>query len=244
MELEKNSFEEIKKTKDPEKINDFLIKLSEDPYEDYLEYIEYFKNDLDAQIFEKIKLNLVFLLGEIGKLTALENKFINILMDTFYSSDRWIRNEIIQAIGKISTKTNLTEDVIKLIGYAVNDEYPPIKVNALQVILNFEDLPLTIMKNIFQALNSKDFELEFLCIKILEKFLPDYNQLFFSLNYQENYKILKTKAIRALLLAYFRSVLNIESFRQKISTSNWEIDYKKDFIKEINMYEKILLKKL
>jgi hypothetical protein len=244
MELVKNNFEEIKKTKDPEKINDFLINLSKDPFEEYLQYIEYFKNNLDAQIFEKVKLNLIFLLGEIGKLTALEKKFMNLLKDEYYSSDRWIRNEIIQAIGKISFHSDLTEDVIKLIGYAVNDGYPPIKVNALQVILYLEDLPPIVRKSIFQALNSRKPKLEALCVKILEKFLPDYNQLFFSLNYLDNYKALKTKAIRALLLVYFRSGLNLESFRQKISNSNWEIGYKDDFLKEIDIYEKILLKKL
>ena len=165
-------------------------------------------------------------------------------METYYSSDRWIRNEIIQAIGKVSTHSEITEDVVKLIGYAVNDDYSPIKVNALQVILNLETFPPIIRKSIFQALNSRNSELEALCIKILEKFLPDYNQLFFSLNYLDNYKTLKTKAIRALLLVYFRTVVDIESFRQKISNPNWEIDYKDDFLKEIDIYEKILLKKL
>ncbi|MFW9900355.1 MAG: hypothetical protein ACFFDY_03595 [Candidatus Thorarchaeota archaeon] len=244
MEILKNNFEEIKKTNDPEKINDFLIKLSEDPDKDYLKYIEHFKNNLEPQVFEKVKLNWIFLLGEIGKLNILEEKFINILIDTYYSSDRWIRNEIIQAIGKITTHLDIAEDIIKLIGYAVNDDYFPIKVNALKSILNLKELPPIIRKNIFQALSLKNIELESLCIKILDKFMPDYNQLFFSLNYQDNYKILKAHAIRALLLIYFRSMLNLESFRQKISNSNWEKQYKENFLKEIDIYEKILMKRL
>ena len=244
MELEKNNFEEIKKSQDPEKINDFLIKLSEDPNKEYLMYIEYFLENLDKQIFDKVKLNVIFLIGEIGKLTVLDERYVTFLVDTYYTSDRWIRNEIIQAIGKISVNLVITEDIIKLVGHAVNDDYSPIKVNALQVMLNLDELPLIVRKNIFLALNSKSSDLEAFCVKILEKFLPDYNQLFNSLNYSDNYKFLKQNAIRALLLLYFRSPFNIESFRQKIINSNWEVEYKENFLKEIDTYEKIFLKKL
>jgi len=244
MELMKNNFEEIKKVKNPKIINDFLIKLSKDPNKDYLKHIEYFMNNFDAQIFDKFKLNLIFLIGEIGKLTKLDEIYLTFLIETYYISDRWVRNEIIQAIGKISVNSDITDEVIKLVGYAVNDDYSPIKVNALQVILNLKEMPLIISGHIFQALNSKISELEAFCVKILDKFLPDYNQLVNSLNYSENYKILKPYSIRTLLLVYFLSPLNIEPFRLKISNSNWEIEYKEIYLKEIDTYEKILLKKL
>lgn len=244
MELLNNNFEEIKRAKNPEIINDFLIKLGKDPNEDYLKYIEYFMNNLDAQIFDKVKLNLIFLVGAIGKLTKLDERYLTFLIETYYKSDRWIRNEIIQAIGKLSTNSELSDEVIKLVGYAVNDDYTPIKVNALQVILNLKELPLIIRGHIFQALNSKISELEVFCVKILDKFLPDYNQLVNSLDYSDNYKILKPYTIRTLLMVYFLSPLNLEPFRQKISNSNWEIEYKEIFLKEIDTYEKILLKKL
>ena len=60
MELLNNNFEEIKKAKDPEVINDFLIKLSEVPNKDYLIYIDYLLNNLDAKILNKVKLNIIF----------------------------------------------------------------------------------------------------------------------------------------------------------------------------------------
>ena len=244
MELLNNNFEEIKRAKNPEIINDFLIKLSEDPNIDYLMSVDHFIENLDTQIFDKVKLNLIFLIGEIGKLTILGERYLTFLCETYYTSDRWVRNEIIQAIGKISTNSEISNDVIKLVGYAVNDDYLPIKVNALQVILNLEEFPLIIRSLVFQALNSNISELEAFCVKILDKFLPDYNQLVNSLNYSNNYKILKPYTIRTLLLVYFRSPLNLEPFRQKISNSNWEIEYKEIFLKEIDTYEKILLKKL
>ncbi len=244
MELLNNNFEEIKRAKNPEIINDFLIKLGKDPNEDYLKYIEYFMNNLAMQIFDKVKLNLIFLLGEIGKLTTLYERYLTFLSETYYTSDRWVRNEIIQAIGKVSTNSDISDETIKLVGYAVNDDYTPIKVSALQVILNLKELPLIIRGHIFQALNSKISELEAFCVKILDKFLPDYNQLVNSLNYSENYKILKPYTIRTLLMVYFLSPLNLETFRLKISNLNWEIEYKESFLKEIDTYEKILLKKL
>ncbi|MFX1304802.1 MAG: hypothetical protein ACFE9X_15720, partial [Promethearchaeota archaeon] len=119
----KNNFKELK---DPEEINDFLIKLSENPNTEDLKRVDYFIDNLDPPIFEKIKLNLIFLLGEIGESTPIEDKYLNFLLETYYTSDRWIRNEIIQAIGKISKKIEITESIIKLIGYAVNDDYTPI----------------------------------------------------------------------------------------------------------------------
>ena len=241
MELLKNNFEELK---DPEEINGFLIKLSKNPIKEDLKYLKHFIDNLDAPIFEKIKLNLIFLLGEIGKSIPLEDIYLKFLLEAYYTSDRWIRNEIIQAIGKISKKTEIKDNVIKLIGYAVNDDYTPIKVNALKTLLDFGDLPLFIRRNVFQALNSKDSELEAFCVKVLDKFLPDFNQLFDSLNYSENYKILKPKAIVALMLVYFESPLNLESFRQKVSASSWDEDHKEIYLKEIDMYEKILLKRL
>lgn len=241
MELMKNNFEELK---DPEEINDFLIKLSENPSIEELKCIKHFIDNLDAPFFEKIKLNLIFLLGEIGKSTPLEELYLNFLVETYYTSDRWIRNEIIQSIGKISEKIEITDEVIKLIGYAINDDYSPIKVNALEVLLNLRELPIFVRRNVFQALNSKDSELEAFCVKVFDKFLPDLNQLFDSLNYLENYKILKPKAIVALMLVYFKSPLNLELFRQKVLESNWEEDHKKIYLKEMDTYEKILLKRI
>ncbi|MBA7653963.1 hypothetical protein ES703_61830 [subsurface metagenome] len=244
MEILKNKFEEIKKAKNPEVINDFLMKLSEEPSFEYLNLIQYFIDNLETQIFQKIKLNIIFLLGEIGKSSELDFKYLKFLLKTYYKSDRWVRNEIIQAFGKILKNTKITDDIFKLIGYAINDDYSPIRVNALKTILDLEDLPLFIQRNLYYVINLHDPELELLYVRIFERFLPDFTQLFDSLNNSDNYKILKIRAFRALLFIYFKSPINLETFRQKISKSKWEDDYKENFLKEIDMYEKLLLKRL
>ncbi|MFW9988118.1 MAG: hypothetical protein ACFFC3_05640 [Candidatus Odinarchaeota archaeon] len=244
MEILNKDFKEIKDTMDPEVINDFLIKLSENPKRDYLTYIDYLIHNLKKQIFNKVKINLIFLIGEIGKTTVLNDRYLTFLLKTYYISDRWIRNEIIQAIDKISANSDIPDPVIDLISNAINDDYSLIKINSFRVILNLKVLPNSMKKNLFLTLNSKDSDLEALCTHILSKFLPDVNHLFNSLDDLENYKILKPYSIRIILLLYFRSLLNLESLRQKISNSNWEIEYKEIYFKEIDIYEKILLKNL
>jgi len=243
MSIEK-SFNSVKSSKNPAEINDFLVEISKKPQKEYLKFLEFFIKDLDIDIFEKIKFNLIYLIGEIGNLIPLEQKYLKFLVNTYYNSDRWVRNETVQAIKKITINTKLIDEVIKLIGYAINDEYLPIRVNALKVLLNLDDIPLSIMRNLFLALNSKELELERLCINIFEKFLPDFNELINLLNYSDNYLVLKPKAIRTLLLIYFKSPFNLESFRKIISSLNWKIEFKERFLREIDTYEKIIIKNI
>ncbi|MFX1417428.1 MAG: hypothetical protein ACFE9N_00765 [Promethearchaeota archaeon] len=244
MKIINQEFDSIIKSKNPDEINDFLIKLSESPDIEYFIVIDYLIENLEVQIFEKIKLNLIFLIGEIAKLSAIDAKYLSFLSKTYYSSDRWVRDEIIQAIGKILSKTVIEEEIIKLLGYAINDDYLPIRINALKTLLDLEKLPLFVWRNIFLALNSKNSELEAISANILNKFLSGFNLLFSSLTHLENYKILKPNAIRALMLIYFKSPINLESFRESIATSNWENEYKENYLKEIDLYEKILMKRL
>ncbi len=87
-------------------------------------------------------------------------------------------------------------------------------------------------------------EIEKLCVKIFEKFILDFNELFDSLDYSDNYLILKPKAIRALLILYFQTLIDLESFKKKILTSKWEDNNKEKYLKEIDTYEKILMRRL
>ncbi len=242
MELIKKSFEKIKETRKAEDINNFLNKLSKKPNEEYLIFLDFFINNLETQIFDKIKLNLIFLLGEIGKSTPLHQNYLEFILNSYYKSDRWIRNEIIQTIDKISTHSKLSEKIVELIGYAINEEYPPIISNALKVLLKLEELPN--VKNLFQILNSKDSEIVENGIEVLMKFIPNSTRLFNSLNSSKNYQILKKKAIRIILLFYFKSLFNLESFREKILMASWEKQYKEIYLKEVETYERILLNKI
>lgn len=217
-DLIKAQYKEAKESRDIEIINNFLIELVKNPRSEYLNLLDFFMNDLEKQLYEKIKLNLIYVIGEIGNLTPLSYDYLQFLYNTYYISDRWIRNEIIQTIDKISTQSKLSEKFIELIGYAINDEYPPIRNNALKVILKLEELPN--VRNIFQILNSKDSELVENGLEILTKFIPNSARLFDSLNSSNNYKILKIKAVRSMLLICFNSLIYLESLRHLILKSS------------------------
>ncbi|KKK41962.1 hypothetical protein LCGC14_1557630 [marine sediment metagenome] len=238
----KQEFDEIKESNNPVIINDFIIKLSENPNKDHIKYLNYFIDNLNTQIHDKVKLNLIYALGETGNLTLIEEKYLNFLHETYHHSDRWVRNEIIQAIDKISKKSKLTEKIIVLIGNVLNDDYTPIKINALKVLLNLTQIPDLIFKNIFRVLNSRDSAVSEGCRRILEQF--DKHKLFDLLNQLENYKILKPRAIRSLLLVQFKSILNLESFREMILNSNWDDSYRMNYLKEIDTFQRIIAKNL
>ncbi|MFX1394389.1 MAG: hypothetical protein ACFFAH_12555 [Promethearchaeota archaeon] len=238
-----NWFEKIKKSMDPEEINDFLIEISIDPHFEYIFFINYFIENSTPEIHEHIKINLIFNLGILGQLEKVDNKFIDYLIKEYYNSDRWIRNEIILAFDKISTNINLSEEIIELVGRALNEEYKPIKLNTLKLLYNIENIPKVALKNLIQVLNISNSKIEELSISVLQKSIKDLNDLFNLLNFSETYKILNKKAIRSLLLIYVNSIKRLETLRELIKKSNFDRESKEKFLNEINSYEYLLLKK-
>ena len=237
-------FEQVKVSSDPEEINDFLIELGKQPRLEYLSFLEYFIENCNPEIHGQIKINLVYDLGEIGKIKIIDVKFIDYLIKEYYNSDRWIRNEIIVALKKISINTNLSEKFLGLVGRALNEDYAPIKTNALKALSYIDNIPKSLLKNILQILNSSNSELEELSTNILRKSIKNENILVDLLNSFENYKILNKKGIRLIILIYFNSVDSLESFRKLISKSKWDIRNKEMFLNEIDDYQKLLLKNL
>ncbi|MFX1324554.1 MAG: hypothetical protein ACFE8N_06335 [Promethearchaeota archaeon] len=240
----KQEFEDVTRSGNSNNINDFLIKLSKNPNKDHLEYLRYLIENSDSQTFYDIVLNLVFVLGEIGNLTSVEDFYLDFLYETYHLSDRWVRDEIIQTITKISNNVKLNENVIRLIGNALNDDFQSIIINALKVLQKFDSLPIYVFKNLFHVLNSKNSEVLEECSKVLDKIYLNSHSLFNVLDQFENYKILKPRGIRALLLIQFDSLIYLESFRAFISSSNWDENYKINYLKEIDTFQRILAKNL
>jgi len=236
-------FKKIEKSKNPEEINDFLIDIGHNPRKEYLIYVDFFMDMLDVELFEKVKLNLIYVIGQIGNLTPIDDQHINFLIDTYFKSDRWVRNEIIQAADKIGNARKLPENLISLIAKWLNEDYVPIKLSALKVLSKLDDLPSFAIKNFFWILNSADSALREESINVLNKFILDEIQLYKILDESQNYKILKKDGIRTILINYFNSAIELEQFKQRISNSTWEKKYKEDFINEIESFQKLLLNK-
>ena len=240
-------FENIKKSKDPEEINDFLIELGNNPAAEYLSILDFFIEDFNPEIFNQIKLNLIFNIGEIGKLQGLDNKYLDFLIKEYYSSDRWIRNEIICTLSKIASQIKLPEKFLEILKYAIIDDYLPIAINAMKTLIYYDDIPNELFKNLFKVLQTSDSDLNDQISKVLLKFIHNENRLFELLNASENYKILNKKAIRALLIIFFSSAISMENldlFKDLLTKSEWESKYKKAFFNEIEVYEKLLLRNI
>lgn len=239
-----DSFQKVKNSSDSEQINDFLIDLGRNPNKKFLIYLNYFIENLDIKTLEKIKLNLVHALGQIGNLTYLDDGYLKFLEKIYYNSDRWIRNEIIQAVDKIINQRKIPNTLIEIVSGALREDYAPIKLNALKILFKLDNLPNLIVGNIFRLLNLKDSELREQGMKVLNKFIHDEIELYKLMDNLQNYKILKKNAFRTILLSCFTSIIEIESFKKLILSSNWEIDYQEIFISEIDVFKKIILKNL
>lgn len=243
MNLEEK-FNIVKNSKDPEEIDDFLIEIGKHPQIKYLTFIEYYIENCNPPLFHKIKLNLIYALGEVGKLKKIPDKFTRFLIKEYYNSDRWVRGEIINTFNKIPVNIALDKNVIELLGTASNEEYVPNSIIALKALSKLNTIPRIILRNIFNVFNSSNLDLRELSSMVLIKIVKNEEELLESLLQNNNYKILKKNAIRSLLILYSKSLSNIELFSQKISESKMERIHKEIFLKEIETYKKILLKVL
>ena len=237
-------FRKILECTDPEKLNDFLISLSKNPKDISSDLLEFILKNLDSTMLAKIKINFIFLLGEIGKTKKLEEKFYAYLVDSYFDSDRWIRDEIVQAFINISNNSPPNERLLDLLSFAINEDYAPLKNKALDLLGSIGKIPLDILLKLFKNLDSNDSLVVDKIISIFKKNIKSEKGLFEFLNFSENYKKLNSSMIRTLLINYIHSVNNLSEFRGIIQNSLWEDLYKNKIINETKVYEKILLKRL
>ena len=240
-----DQFEEIKDSDDSERINDLILELVKAPAIEHLSYIDYFIENSSKSILQNIKINIFYLIGKIGTITTLENKYIIFFLEEYFKSDRWIRNEILGALELIAINLKLPEEANKVLEDALVDDYLSIRINALSILLHYDKLPKLIFKNLIRAINlSSDSQLKKKFSLVIQKFFYSEKDLFNLLNYDDIYRILNKSTIRTILLIFFKSIINLESFREIIINCEWENNYKEIFLKEIYTFEKILLKSI
>ena len=239
------TFESIKNSKDSDIINDFLVNIGRDPKREYLSILDFFIDNHDLEVFNKIKINLIYILGELGAFTIIDDKYINFLIGEYFISDRWIRNEIVSAFSKIGNRTKLPKRILDILKYAIIDDYLPIVINGMKSLLYFDNIADDLLRNLFRTLKSQDSELDKELSKVMKKFFINEILLFEKLSVLDNYKNFDKKSIRSLIIIFFNSVIslkNLESFGDLIKRSEWENRYKEMFLDEINVYEKLLLR--
>ncbi|MHA1274044.1 MAG: hypothetical protein ACTSVV_15035 [Promethearchaeota archaeon] len=245
MENFNKEFEEIKNSNNFELIDDFLIKIGKNPSQNSLKYIKYFIENLNSQTKNKITINLIWSLGEIGKLYLIDDFFVTFLINEFFNSDQWIRKEIVDALIKISKQKELNKfkDIFKIISFSLGDYYKPVVLDGFELCILFDNPPNFVNKALLRTLNRNDKEI----FKRAQEFFENqYNidMIFKILDKEATYKILERQGLRRLLSSICRSVVEAENLKEKIEKSNWSSEYKKMFLEEIETLQKILLKNI
>lgn len=243
MEDIENILLKIQDNTNPQEINDILIKLSKNSNEKTLIIVDFFLDSLNATILNKIKLNLIFLLGTIGRVTVLNRKYLNFLVDSYFDSDRWVRHEIMQAFLVILENHEYNNEIYQIIELALSEDYLPIKKSALSVLMILKELPKKFVLKLLRVLDTNNEEIVEMGLKILKRSVQTGEELYEFLNISKVYTILKKSIVRVLILEYFDSISELESFMEKINSSKWEKEYKILCNTEINSFQRILKKK-
>jgi len=233
----------IRNATNPQEFNNILIELIKKPNIELLAIIDYLLDSIPITMLEKVKLNLIFLLGEIGNISVLNQKYLNFLIESYYNSDRWVRNEIIQAFLQILQYNEYNNEILEILKYALNEDYTPIKKGALNALMLFKVLPKIELKTLLKVLDTDNSEIVEKGILILKKYVQNGNDLFGRLDTSKNYTILSKSIIRTLIIAYFDSKDELESFRENINSSEWEDKYKVLCNTEITSFQNIFMKK-
>ncbi|MBA7693350.1 MAG: hypothetical protein CEE42_12710 [Promethearchaeota archaeon Loki_b31] len=242
MEDIENILLKIQDNTNPQEINDILIELSKNSNEKTLVIVDYFLDSLNATILNKIKLNLIFLLGAIGSVTVLNRKYLNFLVESYFNSDRWVRNEIIQSFLVILQNHEYNNEIYQIIEHALNEDYAPIKKSALSVLMILKELPEKVLLTLLRVLNTNNEEIVEMGLKVLKRDVQTGDELFELLNISKGYTILNKSIVRVLILEYFDSISELELFIEKIDSSKWEEEYKILCNTEINSFQRILKK--
>lgn len=238
MELDK-----IIQIKDPEMVNDYLIELGKNPDEMVLQKIrDIIFLSQKKENFKRIEINLIWLLGELSLHFIIEDDLIEFIINEYYNSDRWIRNEIIIALENIFKEREISNKVIDLLLKALSETYDPIVSNACSFLLNIKIIPKSILQKLIVILKSDNIKLRDQSISVLKTQFNKVKDIFEMLNQQETYNLLDNTSVRAIIQAFLDDLFRLEEFRKLLVNSSWEPNIKQQILSEIDTYQKILIK--
>jgi len=217
-----------------------LIEASKTPHLKNLIDIDYLIASSQDSLLHHFAINLIFLLGEIGKNHFLSHEYIKFLIETYFKSDRWIRNEIILTFSKSIRIDDLFKKILDVIEFALVDDYEPIKISALKVIDLTKKIPERIFPKIIKNLESKNPKIVQKSVKVLKKHIESTDVLYEILLKNNTINLYSKQILRSLLLAFFNEVHLVEEFREKIMKSDLDLAKKESLISEIKTYQRIL----
>ncbi|NHJ24324.1 MAG: hypothetical protein EAX89_07095 [Candidatus Lokiarchaeota archaeon] len=173
----------------------------------------------------------------------MDTKYIDFLVNSYYNSDRWVRNEIIQALYNIVKSGSDLKSINEVLETALKEDYEPIQDSTLKVFNLYKNLEESSLKSIISILGTKNTDRVNQALKILKKEISNEEKLFNFLNNHQNYKLLNKNMVRVLIIEFLTTISQLETFQEKILNSDWEEKVKVTLNSEIKILEKILLQR-
>lgn len=229
-----------KKYSDLNFINDIIIELSQEPKTFHFEIVDFLTKILKEEDLRKININLIYLIGELGKIKPLEEKYVKYLLDTFYISDRWIRQEILKSLEKNINVVKSHETFMKVISDALKEDYEPNNTTALKVIFQLDKIPPPLFRSFLTVINKEQHGLQEDITKIINKNFDTGSLIFELLNQNKNYLILKPNGVRLVLQSLISSINEIDAIQTLIKGSDWEDNCKSLFLDEIKIIKNLI----
>jgi len=234
------NLEDNVKTENYEAVNEYLIEATKNPQLKNLLDIEYLIKNSQDSFFYHFAINLIYLLGEIGRNHFLGDCYIKFLVETYFKSDRWIRNEILLAFSKSIRIDDLFQRILDVIEFALVDDYDPIIINALTVVYHVKRIPESYYPKIIKNLESKNHIIVQESIKVLKKHVESID-MFYKILMEDNIINLYSKQVlRSILMTFFTNIDQVEDFKEKIVKSDLNISKKESLISEIKTYQRIM----
>jgi hypothetical protein len=149
----------------------------------------------------------------------------------------------LKAFNEIAKNQRLNKLYIDLISNSLKEEYIPIVLNALDALWNYGNLSNSQIKNLLYIIDNKSSQILEKVRNLFRREINSYKELFKLLDNNQNYEILTKTRFRSLLITSFESIFELEEFKALLIDSNWDETYKEPLLREIDTFEKILLKR-
>jgi hypothetical protein len=243
MDALSNKFNEFLRQGDTDKLNDLLIEWSNNPKDDYLKFIEALIYLKDLHIQNKLIINLVFLLGQIGQKIPIDSIFIEFLEESYYKSDKWVRAEILNALS-IIRNVPLSSKLTQIVHYALGEEHPQSVLKALDLLSTIGTVSNEFDASLIKLINNPHPNVHLQCLKVLSRKVHSEGELFLLLNQENNYNYVQKIAFRSLIIQFCTQIVDAVRFKDRVMNANWNSEKKEEFLSELEIYIKILEKSL
>lgn len=229
----------LRRSLDLDFIDDIILNIADNPSPDVIDLILSIFNELSYDEISIFLLNLIFVIGEVGKSTEIPEEILHKLNEVYFKSDRWIRAEVVEALGKISMIRELKEKDLDVIFISLSDEYEGLQIKALEILIKKPeyvsnknaDRLITLLKSSNSIISDKAY-------KILKSIIHSESELITVIN--DSKVKLSKKILRKLITLFSSSIRNLIDLKFTIVNSAITSELKDLIFSEIETLIKIM----